>query len=193
VLLLSEANELLPFIWIKIQTSPFCKIWGSHSSFANNSELGIRRSVVGQVVSNVSKDYSAFIFIVKWSKKNLCFPTTWLREEDSTILWNVRNSRPMKWCQLSRYESSSLFWVKQILPLFPALIYFLFFICEFSCTKYLLREFLWVFIQFCLGPSKNVKWHLDAYVFCEAVTPFVYSLFLTWFVVQSSFQFCIYF
>jgi len=30
-----------------------------------------------------------------------------------------------------------------------------------------------VFIQFCLGPSKNVKWHLDAYVFCEAITPFV--------------------
>jgi len=30
-----------------------------------------------------------------------------------------------------------------------------------------------VFIQFLLGPSKNVMWHLGDCVFHEAITPFV--------------------
>ena len=84
---------------------------------------------------------------------------------------------------LRRHESSSLFWVKQILPLFPtivcrllALIFFLFFICEFSFTKYLLRDFLSVYsiltwpIQKCYVPFRCLCFPWSCYTICLAVS-----------------------
>jgi hypothetical protein len=230
VLLVSEANESLPFIWIKIQIPPFCKIWGSHSSFVNSSDLGIWRSVVGQVVSNASKDHSAFILIVKWCKKNLFCPTTWLLRrrlynplkckkllptdmvsicEDMNLHhcfgWNrfYLFSPPMSadfqpsYTVFSSFVSSHVLntrWFKydrdwlrlvytQIVPV----------IFEPPCIY---RGTFCVFIEFWLVPSKNVMWHLGAYVSMKLLhhlSNCIFSLCLTWFVVQSSFQFCIYF